>query len=584
MNILGLSCFYHDAAAVLIRDGQLVAAAEEERFTRKKHDPDYPAHAIRFCLRQGGIQAGDLDYVAFYEKPFTKFERILTTSLQTFPRSYKLFRESMATWLVDKLWVRQMIQPQLGVSKDQVLFVDHHLSHAASSFLVSPFDEAATLTVDGVGEWATATFGSGRGSDIQLHKEMRFPHSVGLLYSAFTGFLGFEINEGEYKVMGMAAYGEGRYVEDVWKVVRQHEDGSIELDMDYFTFHHSTTRMFSRKFESLFGAPRQPGSSFGTDSEVQGGWPALSGEDARYADIAASIQFVVEEILIKMSKRLRSEVGATSLCLAGGVALNSVANSRILKESGFERLYVQPAAGDGGGALGAAFHVYHGLLGNKRSFEMTHVSYGEAYSDSDIDVALRQEGLGCSTYQDDDALISETSNLLESGNVIGWFQGRFEWGPRSLGNRSILADPRQVGMRDRVNTKVKFREPFRPFAPSVLASRANELFGSDLSVGQDPARFMLLVANVAEDSRSLISAATHVDGTARFQAVYPETTPLFHNLIDTFGRKSGTPAVLNTSFNVKGEPIVASLQDAIHTFNRSGLDALVIGHHIVIKG
>jgi carbamoyltransferase len=490
----------------------------------------------------------------------------------------------MATWLVDKLWVRQMIQSELGVSKDQVLFVDHHLSHAASSFLVSPFDEAATLTVDGVGEWATATFGTGRGSDIQLHKEMRFPHSVGLLYSAFTAFLGFEVNEGEYKVMGMAAYGEGRYVDDVWKLVRQHEDGSIELDMDYFSFHYSTTRMYSRKFESRFGCSRQPGMPFGSASEDQDGCLTLSDEDMRYADIAASIQTVFEEILIKMTTQLRADVGASSLCLAGGVALNSVANSRILKESGFDRLYIQPAAGDSGGALGAAYHVYHGLLGNKRCFEMNHVSYGEGYSDSDVAQALGQAEMTFTTCANDDALIAETSRLLESGEVVGWFQGRFEWGPRSLGSRSILADPRQSEMRDRVNAKVKFREPFRPFAPSILESRTAEMFDSDPAVDQEPGRFMLLVADVSEDSRVKIPAATHVDGTARFQAVSSDTTPLFHSLIDSFGQVTGTPALLNTSFNVRGEPIVASPQDAIHTFCRSGLDTLVIGHHVVRKG
>ena len=591
MNVLGISCYYHDAAAALLCDGDLIAAAEEERFSRKKHDFRFPEGAIQFCLAQGGISAQDLDYVVFYEKPFEKFERILMTTLQTYPKPWKVFRESMITWLTDKLWVRHHIEQELGVPKKKVLFTQHHLAHAASAFLASPFNEAAILTVDGVGEWATATYGVGRGTDIKLFKEIRFPHSLGLLYSAFTAFLGFEVNEGEYKVMGMAPYGEPKYVDKVWKLIRQFEDGSFCLDMDYFCFHHSTTRTYSRKFEALFGEPRPPEMHFFTAStgypSYFGAKPGNYGELCRlnqhYADIAASIQRVTEEVLLKMARYVRQATGLKALCIAGGVGLNSVANGRILKESGFERLYVQPAAGDGGGALGAALHVYHTMMGRPRKLVMRHAYWGQAYDDGKVEDFLRREGISYETIPDESGLLDRTAEALIDGKVIGWYQGRFEWGPRALGNRSILADPRRPEMKDVVNTKIKFREPYRPFAPSVLAEQAEQFFELPNASQQDTARFMLLVAPVRPEKRDVLPAITHVDGTGRLQTVFEDTNPLYYRLIRRFGEATGVPVVLNTSFNLRGEPIVTTPENAYSTFRRSEMDLLVMGGCLVTK-
>ncbi|MDA0711851.1 MAG: hypothetical protein O3B73_16760, partial [bacterium] len=450
MYVLGISCYYHDAAAALLHNGDLVAAAEEERFSRKKHDSDFPSGAIAFCLDEAGIEARDLDFVVFYEKPFEKFERILMTTLQTYPKAWTVFRESMATWLVDKLWVRQAIRSELGIDKEKILFTPHHLSHAASSFFASPYEEAAIMTLDGVGEWATATCGVGRGTDIALTKEIRFPHSLGLLYSAFTAFLGFEVNEGEYKVMGMAPYGVPRYIDKVWQTIEMFPDGSFCLEMDYFCFHHSTTRSFSRKFEALFGEPRPPETLFFTQATGfpdyfgarPGNYLELCSLNQHYADIAASIQKVTEEVLLNMARALKRETGQTNLCLAGGVALNSVANTRLLNEAGFDRLYIQPAAGDGRGALGAALYAYHKVLGHPRKLVMTHAYWGKAYSDDEVKTFLDREGIPYVRASGPDELLDRTVAALVSGKVIGWFQGRFEWGPRALGNRSILADPR----------------------------------------------------------------------------------------------------------------------------------------------
>ena len=591
MNILGISCYYHDAAAALISDGDLIAAAEEERFSRKKHDFGFPSGAIRYCLSEAGITAQNLDYVVFYEKPFDKFERILMTTLQTYPKSWKVFRESMITWLVDKLWVRHHIEQEVGVRKDRVLFCQHHLAHAASAFLASPFDEAAILTVDGVGEWATATYGIGKGRDIKLFKEIRFPHSLGLLYSAFTAFLGFEVNEGEYKVMGMAPYGEPRYLDKVWKLIKLFEDGSFCLNMDYFCFHHSTTRTYNRKFETLFGAPRPPEMYFFTAST---GYPSYFGAkpgnynelcqlNQHYADIAASIQRVIEDVLLKMVGQVLCETGQKSLCIAGGVGLNSVANGRILRESGVERLYVQPAAGDGGGALGAALHVYHTLLGNPRKFTMRHAYWGKAYGNGEVETFLRREGIRYEYLPGEGALLDRTVDALIKGKVIGWYQGRFEWGPRALGNRSILADPRRPEMKDVVNTKIKFREPYRPFAPSILAEEAEIFFELPDAAKQDPARFMLLVFQVKPEKRGLIPAITHVDGSARPQTVFEDTNGLYHRLIHQFGEATGVPVLLNTSFNLRGEPIVATPCDAYSTFKRSEMDVLVMNNCFLFK-
>ncbi len=591
MNILGISCFYHDAAAALLMNGQLVGAAEEERFSRKKHDSEFPLRAIRFCLEAGKLTAGDLDYVVFYEKPFTKFERILQTVLGTYPRSARLFRDSMLHWLVDKLWVKNLIQQHLGVSADRILFSEHHLSHAASAFFCSPFEDAAILTVDGVGEWATATMGVGRGPEIRLTKEMRFPHSLGLLYSVFTAFLGFEVNEGEYKVMGMAPYGEPRYVDKVHRVLKIGADGSVCLDMDYFSFHRSPSQAFNGKFEALFGPPRAPQSHFFTPTS---GYPSYFGPrpadfDAQaasnqyYADVAASIQVVTEEVLLAMARAAYAETGLPRLVLAGGVALNSVANGRILRETPFEELYVQPAAGDGGGADGAALWAYHCILGKPRSFVMEHAYWGEAYGGEDARTAIAQYGLPAEQIGDEGRLVERVVDALAQGRVVGWSQGRFEWGPRALGNRSILADPRRADMKDIVNTKIKFREPYRPFAPSVLVEATERFFDLPDAKRHYPARFMLYVVPVKDRARDQLPAITHVDGSARLQTVDRELNPRYHRLIEAFGQLTGVPVVLNTSFNLKGEPIVATPADALSTFSRSGMDLLVLNDWIVWK-
>ncbi|HEY6769287.1 MAG TPA: carbamoyltransferase [Candidatus Sulfotelmatobacter sp.] len=591
MYILGLSCYYHDAAAVLLNDGVLVAAAEEERFTRKKHDFDFPKQAIQFCLDQAGITGQDLDYVVFFEKPFRKLDRILMMTLQTYPQSYKVFRESMITWMVDKLWVGTTIEQEIGVSRDKILFSEHHLSHAASAYFCSPFEESAILTVDGVGEWVTSTYGVGKGNDIKINKQIEFPHSLGLLYSAFTAFLGFEVNEGEYKVMGMAPYGEPKYVDKVWKTVNQNSDGSFSLNMEYFSFHHSTEKTYSNKFAELFGEPRPPKMLFFTEET---GFPKyfgtppsnmreLSNLNKHYADIAASIQKVTEDILVNMAKHLHKTTGLSNLCMAGGVALNCVANTRILHESGFEKLYVQPAAGDGGGALGAALWAYNTLLGKPRNFQMEHAFWGRANSDSEIGDFLRRNNIKHTRYDDEDKMLDVVVNHLTNASVIGWAQGRFEWGPRALGSRSILADPRNPNMKDIVNTKIKFREPYRPFAPSVLAESAEKYFDLPNAMKHAPARYMQYVVPVKPDAQAILPAITHVDGTGRMQTVFKEQSPRYYKMIEKFGQATGVPVVMNTSFNLKGEPIVNTPANAHNTFVKSEMDALVLENFIIEK-
>lgn len=591
MDILGISCYFHDAAAAILRDGQLIAAAEEERFTRKKHDYEFPQHAIDFCLRAGGIAGPELDYVAFFEKPFVKFERLLLSCMQTFPRSRRVFQESMISWLGDKVWIRQLIQTRLGVPASKILFSEHHLSHAASAFFASPFDEAAILTVDGVGEWATATIGVGRGEEIRLLQELRFPHSPGLLYSAFTAFLGFEVNEGEYKVMGMAPFGTPRFTDKVYKLIRVGDDGSFELDMDYFSFHYSPDRTFGPKFVELFGPPRDSKAPFFTPASgyfsYLGDRPAHYDEEARrnqhYADVAASIQLVLEDVLLKMARAAHRATGLPRLCMAGGVALNSVANGRVLRETPFEEIYVQPAAGDSGGALGAALYGHHMVLGQPRKFVMEHAYWGEEHGAGGIEAFLRIQGIRYERLEDEDKLIGRVVDRLQAGKVVGWFQGRFEWGPRALGHRSILADPRRPEMKDLVNVKIKFREPFRPFAPSVLVERAEEYFALPDAARHYPARFMLYVVDVLEPKRSVIPAVTHVDGTARIQTVREEEAPRYYRLIERFGKATGVPVVLNTSFNLKGEPIVNTAAEAFRTFSQSGMDVLVLGDCVIEK-
>jgi carbamoyltransferase len=591
MHILGISCYFHDAAAALLREGCLVAAAEEERFSRRKHDYAFPERAIDFCLRAGAVSAADLDWVVFFEKPFVKFERLLLTSLATFPRSHGVFREAMVSWLGDKLWIKHLIQRRLGVSPDRILFSEHHLSHAASAFFCSPFDEAAILTVDGVGEWTTASLGTGRGSELRLHKEIHFPHSLGLLYSAFTAFLGFEVNEGEYKVMGMAPFGQPRYVDQVRKLITVAADGSFELNMAYFAFHHSRSETFSAKFVDLFGPPRDPSADFFTAAsgypaylgERPAGFDSLARQNQHYADVAASIQAVVEDTLLTMARAARQETGLRHLCLAGGVALNSVANGRILREAGFDELYIQPAAGDGGGAVGAALWAYHAVLGRSRAFVMEHAAWGEAHGPDAIEGFLAGAGVPYERIEAEDTLIVRIVDRLQEGKVVGWSQGRFEWGPRALGQRSILADPRRADMKEIVNTKIKFREPFRPFAPSVLVERTPEYFALPDAARHYPARFMLYVVDVQPGKRGAVPAITHVDGTGRLQTVRREANPRYYGLIEAFGDATGVPLVLNTSFNLKGEPIVNTPAEAYHTFRHSGMDVLVLGDCVIEK-
>jgi len=597
MHILGISCFYHDAAAALLKDGVLIAAAEEERFSRKKHDFGFPMNAIEFCLRVGGITANDLDYVVFYEKPMVKFERLMMTIFGSVPRSWKVFREAMIAWMEDKLWVKGLLKEKLRVPEEKLLFVEHHLSHAASAFLCSPFDESAILTVDGVGEWVTGTMGWGRTTrdnggektTIHLTREMRFPHSIGLLYSAFTAFLGFEVNEGEYKVMGMAPYGEPKYVDKVMQLLDLKDDGSFALDMSYFSYHYSSEKTFNGKFEGMFGPSRNPKARFVTKltSLFDDTRPATADEIERnqyYADIAASIQKVTEEILLKMANHLHKETGMKKLCIAGGVGLNSVANFRILSETPFEELYVQPAAGDSGGAVGAALYAYNVLLGKPRQFVMEHAYWGDEHGEGAIVDFLRRQNLKAERIDDDEKLFDRVIDKLLAGKVIGWYQGRFEWGPRALGNRSILADARRADMKDIVNIKIKFREPFRPFAPSVLTERTEEFFDLPDAAKHYPARFMLLVTPVKEDKREVLPAITHVDGSGRLQTVRKETNPRYHRLIEKFGEATGVPVVLNTSFNLKGEPIVNTPANAYHTFSTSGMDVLVLNNYIIDKG
>ncbi len=591
MDILGISCYYHDAAAALLRDGLLVAAAEEERFTRIKHDFSFPKNAIRFCLETGSIRGSDLDYVVFFEKPFRKLDRILATVLQTYPRSWRVFRESMITWILDKLWIASTLESELGISKQKVLFSEHHLSHAASAYLCSPFEEAAILTIDGVGEWVTASYGTGRGNDIQLKKQIEFPHSLGLLYSAFTAFLGFEVNEGEYKVMGMAPYGQPRYVDKVWKLVHQNDDGSFSLDMDYFCFHYSTDRTFNGRFVKLFGEPRPSKLNFFT---ALTGFPKYFGQapsnydelcrlNQHYADIAASIQKVTEELLVGMANHLYKQTGLKQLCIAGGVGLNSVANSRILRETPFEDIYVQPAAGDGGGALGAALWAYNTLFGKPRTFRMDHAYWGRAYSTEEVHSFLQDNNIPYQRIDDEEVLLGQVVERLIAGKVVGWFQGRFEWGPRALGNRSILADARNPEMKDIVNAKIKFREPYRPFAPSVLAECAEAYFELPRAASHYPARYMLYVVPVRQERQGILPAITHVDGTGRLQTVFRDENPRYYSLIQHFARATGVPVLLNTSFNLKGEPIVNSPANAFGTFSKSEMDCLVLNNFLIEK-
>jgi len=591
MYILGISCFYHDSAAALLRDGELVAATEEERFSRIKHDSGFPDRSIAYCFEEAGITARDLDYVVFYEKPFQKFERILMTSFQGFPRSWRMFGGAMINWFGDKLWMKTILKEKLGIEERKILFEDHHLSHAASAFYPSPFDEAAILTIDGVGEWTTAALGKAKGNEITLLKEIRFPHSLGLLYSAFTAYLGFQVNEGEYKVMGMAPYGKPKYMDRILdKLVKVAKDGSFWLDMDYFSFHYSDEATYNAKFVDLFGPPRDSKMHFFT-SETRfpsyfGEKPADFAEQCRlnehYADIAASIQKVTEEIILKLALDAHAQTGLKKLCMAGGCALNSVANGRILNETPFEDLFIQPAAGDSGAALGAALHVHHALLGRPRKFTLEHAYWGKKYGEGEIQSFLEGQNIKYDRFADDNKLLDRVVEDLVAGKVVGWYQGRFEWGPRALGNRSILADPRSELMKDTVNIKIKFREPFRPFAPVILEQNTDEYFIGRNTARQYPSRYMLLVLPLKEDKKDSIKAVNHM-GTGRLQTIREEWNPRYYRVVEKFGQATGVPVLLNTSFNLRGEPIVTTPANAYSTFSKSGIDVLVLENYMVRK-
>lgn len=594
MYILGIACFYHDSAAALLHDGKLVAAAMEERFSRKKHDNSFPEKAIEFCLKKAGITGADLDYAVFYEKPLVKFERILLTTLNTFPQSVGVWRDSMIAWLQEKLWIKNIIKTKVGLdSYDKVLFCDHHMSHAASAFFASPFKEAAVLTVDGVGEWTTTTLGqatsywegeTGR-NEITLFSEQRFPHSIGLLYSAFTAFLGFRVNNGEYKVMGMAPYGEPRYMDRMEKLFHQNkEDGSFYLNMDYFAYHNTADRSFSQKFIDLFGPPRREESDFFTmnTNPERAAEKAAMQQNQHYADIAASVQLTTEEALLNIVNVLHQKTGLTKLVMAGGVALNTKANYRLLNETPFDEIYIQPAAGDDGGALGAALWAHYIVLQKPRGWVMPNAYWGQEFSEGEITTFLEEKGIKYEAFSDEGKLLDIVAEELTQRKVIGFFQGRFEWGPRALGNRSILADPRSEEMKEVVNTKIKFREPFRPFAPVILRDRAAEYFDYPGVEEHEAPRYMLMVSPIKADKQDKIPAVCHM-GTGRLQTIERETNPRYYGVIERFGQITGVPVVLNTSFNLRGEPIVSTPREAFNTFANSDIDMLVLNTILVRK-
>jgi carbamoyltransferase len=600
--ILGLSAYYHDSAACLLVDGTIVAAAQEERFTRKKHDAEFPAHAARYCLEAGGLTADRLDHVAFYDKPLVKFERLFETYLEYAPRGFASYRKAMPLWITDRLWMSERIGKQLGYG-GRILFSDHHESHAASAFYPSPYEEAAVLTMDGVGEWATSSLGMGSGNRLDMQAELKFPHSIGLLYSAFTYFCGFKVNSGEYKLMGLAPYGEPKYTGLIReKVVHVCEDGSIRLDMDYFDFADRLT-MTGEGFERLFGGPARAPESKLTQREM---------------DLARSIQDVTEEIVLKMARHAKKTTGARYLCMAGGVALNCVANGKLLEAGIFDDIWIQPAAGDAGGAVGAALSIWHRHLGMSREsaekrgtwrlessssslppYEdgMSGAFLGPSYPSKQIQTWLESRHYPFRTLPVSE-IPGEVAKLLADGKVVGLLQGRMEFGPRALGGRSILGDPRSPAMQSVMNLKIKFRESFRPFAPSVLREEAARWF----TVASD-SPYMLLCADVVAEKRramtaeenalwgieklnvprSSIPAVTHVDYSARLQTVRRETNPVYHAILSAFQERTGCPVVVNTSFNVRGEPIVCTPEDAYRCFMRTAMDALVLENHVLLR-
>ena len=577
MITLGISAFFHDAAAALLVDGVVVAAAQEERFSRLKHDAALPVQAVKFCLEQAGLTIEQVDHVVFYEKPLRKFERILVTHLREFPRSLPQFSRALATWLGKRLWSKRELCAALGCTREQLLFCEHHLSHAASAFFSSPFQSAAVITVDGVGEWATTSIYRGSsdetGSKLELLDELHFPHSIGLLYSALTAYLGFEVNDGEYKVMGLSAYGEPSYLDRLETLCAIGDDGAFTLDPRYFCFQRHPTRSFTPALEALLGPARVPGSALNL--------PARTEDDRRFADIAASLQKLTERYLLALSHRAKALTGSSHLCLAGGVALNCVANRHLQTHGAFEQLFVQPAAGDAGGSLGAAQWATHVLHGLPRTAPMKHAFLGAAYAPSEIARFLTDCRVDFHAFDDRVELADEVARLLADQQVGGWFQGRFEWGPRALGARSIIADARDPKAQDRVNRKIKFRESFRPFAPAVLAEEAARWF--DVSPNDSLAPFMCSVVPVTPEARRRLPAITHVDGTARVQVVHQEDNPTFHALVDAFRRRTGVGVLLNTSMNLKDEPLCASPAEAYAVFARSELDFLVLENCLIEK-
>jgi len=586
-HILGISAFYHDAAAALIRDGEIIAAAQEERFSRKKHDYNFPAQSIGYCLQKAGISADNLDYIAFYDKPFVKFERLLMTYLSYVPLGINSFLTAMPPWIKSKIFMRSYIEDQLNC-KAAILFPEHHESHAASAFYPSPFKEAAILTVDAVGEWATASYGICKGRTIKILKELKFPHSLGLLYSAFTYYIGFKVNSGEYKLMGLAPYGEPKYTDLIKKeLIDIKEDGSFRLNLRYFNYCTGLT-MTNERFHKLFGSPPRR--------------PEIDKIQQRHMDIARSIQVVTEEIVLKMANHIYKRTGQKNLCLAGGVALNCVSNGRLLREGPFENIWVQPSATDAGGALGAALAVRHLYLKEDRSVDGVHDSMkaallGPSFTNEEIKEYLESNKIPYEELKEED-LPRRAAETIADEKVLGWFQGRMEYGPRALGSRSILGDPRSKEMQSTINLKIKFRESFRPFAPTVLADHVSEYF--DLNC-ESP--YMLLVAPIKEDKRlplseeeskffgtdklkvkrSEIPAITHVDYSARVQTVKREDNAIYYDMINEFYKLTGCPVVINTSFNVRGEPIVCAPKDAYNCFMRTNMDYLVIGSFLLDK-
>lgn len=559
--ILGISCFYHDSGAVLLKDGEIIFAAQEERFTRKKQDESLPVETIKQALEYAGITIDDIDAIAFYEKPLLKFfDRILQTYFKTWPKGFLQYQMAMQEWMTKKLWIPHFIKKDLQY-KGEIFYTTHHEAHAASSYYASGFTDAAVVTVDGVGEWATATIGYGQDTKLEIKKEIHFPHSLGLLYSAITYYIGFKVNSAEYKVMGLAPYGEPKYVEQIRQLIDIKEDGSFQLNMDYFTYEHGLC-MTGKKIEELFGRPtRKP------ESELE----------QFHKDIARSVQEVTEEVMLKIAAHAKKIHPSENLCLAGGVALNCVANGKILQSGLFKNVYIQPASGDAGGALGAAYVVWHTKFSGKKSPKMEHVYYGTEYADEAIEALLQSQNIPYKKL-DDATLIDQVSSLLEGENVIGWFQGRMEYGPRSLGNRSILADARNKENWKKVNLKIKFRESFRPFAPTVLEEKVAEYF----NLNQE-SPYMLLVADVHPEKREAIPAVTHVDGTARIQTINREQNAKYYDLIKAFEEKTGCAVIINTSFNVRSEPIVESPADALNCFLHTQMDILVLGNCVVHK-